>query len=89
MKEFGIVIPFHVLLFTSDAYVRFYNLKRHGRVFSNRIIYRTMPVKEGYTFCYRNALYLTTNHIINQKRKYNCALDIHLYGHVNKNVVDH
>ena len=26
---------------------------------------------------------------INDKRKYNCALDIHLYGHVYYNVLDH
>ena len=35
--------------------------------------------------CLKNALFLTTYQMIN-KRKYNCALDTHLYGQMYYNV---
>ena len=45
-------------------------------------------VKEVY---FNMALFINTHEIIIDKRKYNCALDTHLYGHLyfNVNVIDH
>lgn len=47
-------------------------------------------IKAGYSILLlKCCLFLSTRQIIINKRKYNRALDIHLYGHVCYNVVDH